>query len=242
MKKLNRICISIISICMLILVIFITFDILCHSMPFFDKIWEKSGTFDALNIDKSELEKVIKHTIDYLNNKNDSLQIQVTLRDGSVIDFYQKFPFQYSGKDVDELAHMADCKPLFMGFRELALISLILIVLLSYPIIRNRKMINKKDINVIYYTYGAIFVIIGILLLLIATNFTKAFEIFHHIFFSKSNTSWEYPYNSRMIIMLPETIFYDFSFYMLLSILIFIIVVVVSTILIKRKLNKRVDN
>ena len=205
MKHAHRLVLIIWSITTFILVLFLSLVPMIFNNNFYQKVWQSAGTYEEMNISEEELTKVIDHTMDYLWGRNDDLQIQVTLNDGTVRDFYVNWGVdKYTGKEMDELGHMADCKVLFMAGKNLSIISLIVWLMSTCALILERKNLNRKLLNTTYYTYGAIIVGMGIIAVAALLNFNQAFEIFHKIFFSNSNISWTYPAQSFMIRMLPE--------------------------------------
>ena len=126
MKIAHRLVLIIWSITTFILVLFLSLVPMIFNNNFYQKVWQNAGTYEEMNISEEELTKVIDHTMDYLWGRNDDLQIQVTLNDGTVRDFYMNWGIdKYTGKEMDELGHMADCKVIFMAGKSLSIISLI---------------------------------------------------------------------------------------------------------------------
>lgn len=228
------------SLATFILALFVALIPMLFNNSFFQNIWEKAGVYDEMNISEEELTKVIDHTMDYMWGRNDDLQIQVELRDGTIRDFYVNWGEDSDGKMMDELAHMADCKVLFMGGKSLAILSAIVWVMCTVALILERKGLNPKDINASYITYGAILLIMGIFAICVLVDFDAAFTTFHKIFFSSSNVSWMYPSRSFMIRMLPEEeLFAAVVYRTLIQFFAIFAVVIAGTIIIQKKAFKK---
>ena len=133
----------------------------------------------------------------YLIGEEEELSI-VTRVDGQEQDFFN---------EQDRL-HMADVKNLFLGGLSLrwwllggAAVLIILLVILK----GDWKRILPKAYFIALGIFLALTVVLG---LLIASDFTKYFTIFHEIFFT--NDLWLFdPAMDYMIRMLPEGFFYD---------------------------------
>ena len=241
MKIAHRLVLIIWSITTFILVLFLSLVPMIFNNNFYQKVWQSAGTYEEMNISEAELTKVIDHTMDYLWGRNDDLQIQVTLNDGTVRDFYMNWGIdKYTGKEMDELGHMADCKVIFMAGKSLSIISLIVWLMATGALILERKNLNRKLLNTTYYTYGAIIVGMGIIAVAALLNFNQAFEIFHKIFFSNSNISWTYPAQSFMIRMLPEQeIFAEIVYRTLIKFFSMFAVIITGTIILQKKAFKK---
>ncbi len=240
MKHAYRAVIATWSIATFILVLFISLIPMVFNNGFFQKVWRSAGVYEDMNISEQELTKVIDHTMDYMWDRNDDLQIQVTLNDGTVRDFYTNWGSDYDGKEMDELAHMADCKVLFMSGKSIAVLSLIVWIMCSAALIMERRNLEREMINTSYITYGVIVGLMAILAICVLVDFDAAFNTFHKIFFSNSNVSWLYPSSSFMILMLPEDeLFAAVVYKTLIHFFSFFAIIIAGTIVLQKKAFKK---
>lgn len=122
----------------------------------------------------------------YLNYRYDNLEFGLDEFDDSVIM-----------RDL-EISHMVDVKNLYTRLRVAALISLIIVISLSF-------FLYKKDTNELYKTYKNIYLgpmffvmFLGVSFII---DFNGAFTVFHKIFFT--NDDWILYSTDVLIILLP---------------------------------------
>jgi len=123
----------------------------------------------------------------YLNYRYDNLEFGIDESDDSVIM-----------RDT-EISHMVDVKNLYTMLRVSALISLIVVVSLSY-------LLYKRDSNELYKTFKNIYfgpmffvMFLGVFFII---DFGAAFTAFHKIFFT--NDDWLLYSTDVLIILLPQ--------------------------------------
>lgn len=217
------------SISMFIITLFISFSSIVNNPKFFQKMWENENVYEQINMSEEELTKILEHTMGYMWDKYDDIQISVKYNDNTVGEFYKDYGTGSNGIEYNEMKHMAECKVLFMGFKNVFVLSIIIAILSFIGLILNKKFINKKDLNLFYITYGIIILLILFLLIYALIDFDNLFTNFHLLFFKGSKVSWEYPSTSKMIIMLPEEgifkniVLYTITIFISISILLFII-------------------
>ena len=200
MKKLHHI-LAVAAMFLLVLALLITsFQIAIYGDPdyaFYEREYEKYNVTDSLGMEMEDVMDVTEKMMDYLIGERPELSV-ITEVEGQTQDFFN---------EQDRL-HMADVKNLFLGGLSLrwwllggAAVLIILLVILK----GDWKRILPKAYFIALGIFLALTVVLG---LLIASDFTKYFTIFHEIFFT--NDLWLFdPATDYMIRMLPEGFFYD---------------------------------
>lgn len=200
MKKLHHI-LAVAAMFLLVLALLITsFQIAIYGDPdyaFYEREYEKYDVTDSLGMEMEDVMDVTEKMMDYLIGERPELSV-ITEVEGQTQDFFN---------EQDRL-HMADVKNLFLGGLSLrwwllggAAVLIILLVILK----GDWKRILPKAYFIALGIFLALTVVLG---LLIASDFTKYFTIFHEIFFT--NDLWLFdPATDYMIRMLPEGFFYD---------------------------------
>ena len=200
MKKLHHI-LAVAAMFLLVLALLITsFQIAIYGDPdyaFYEREYEKYNVTESLDMEMEDVMDVTEKMMDYLIGERPELSV-ITEVEGQTQDFFN---------EQDQL-HMADVKNLFLGGLSLrwwllggAAVLIILLVILK----GDWKRILPKAYFIALGIFLALTVVLG---LLIASDFTKYFTIFHEIFFT--NDLWLFdPATDYMIRMLPEGFFYD---------------------------------
>ena len=207
MKKLHHYFLSLIFSIMLVFITFVTsFEAVCYWTPDFYRNefikYDVTGSLETwmgetMNLD--DMCHVIDQTMVYLRGDRENLIIETTIN-GSPALFYND----------NEASHMADVRVLFTKCIFLrAIFILTCIAIAGYLVV----IISPKG-ALYYISRSFIRVCISIMILVLivgilaAIDFTKYFTIFHEIFFSQGNWMFD-PSESRMINMLPEGFFSD---------------------------------
>lgn len=130
---------------------------------------------------------------------------------------FNNFPMSVNGE-----FHFYEVKKIFLGIY--LLVTIILVMFIIYAIYLKRKkgkIIFKEVVRILNNGANALVVILGTLLALILTNFSKSFVVFHKIFFN--NNYWIFDYTTDPIInVLPEEVFKLYALCILALILVFI--------------------
>lgn len=199
MKLLHRSFGFIFSIAMILILFVTAFDIAVYgNYGFFQKEYEKYEVLDDLNMEMDDVMEVTAHMMDYLRDRNDDMQI-VTTVGGQQQEFF-------NGQDI---FHMDEVKVLFLGMFKIRTISTI-VALLSLSVLLATKAGSQTIFRCFQAGMGIFFGIAAVLGIIVASNFSKFFVIFHEIFFD--NDLWLFdPRTDLMIRMLPEGLFMDFS-------------------------------
>lgn len=201
MKILHNI-LAVCSMLLLVLALLITsFQAAIYGDPkyrFYEKEYEKYSVTEALGMEMDDVMDVTEKMMDYLIGKRPELSVETTV-DGQTRDFFN---------EQDRL-HMADVKNLFLGGLALRWIWLATAAVILAVLIFALRADWKKILPRAYFTALAIFVAATLGLgVLLASDFTKYFTIFHEIFFT--NDLWIFdPATDLMIRMLPEGFFFD---------------------------------
>jgi integral membrane protein (TIGR01906 family) len=174
---------------------------------------------DPYGFTQSDRLKWSEPTISYLVNNNDiSALEELEFEDGAPI---------YNGR---ELSHMEDVKVLVFGMRVALVITIILLALISFLVVR---MGLKKRLWTAYNRGGwALVVFIGLILAFVALSFSNLFTWFHQIFFESG--TWQFYTSDTLIRLFPMRFWRDaFIFVGMMSLLLGILTMVIS----KKKLN-----
>ena len=204
MKLLHRSFGFIFSIAMILILFVTAFDIAVYgNYGFFQKEYEKYEVLDDLNMEMDDVMEVTAHMMDYLRDRNDDMQI-VTTVGGQQQEFF-------NGQDI---FHMDEVKVLFMGVFKIRTVSAI-VALLALGILIGTRAGAQTIFRCFQAGMGIFFGIAAVLGIIVASNFSKFFVIFHEIFFD--NDLWLFdPRTDLMIRMLPEGLFMDFTVRILL--------------------------
>ena len=192
MKLLHRSFGFIFSIAMILILFVTAFDIAVYgNYGFFQKEYEKYEVLDDLNMEMDDVMEVTAHMMDYLRDRNDDMQI-VTTVGGQQQEFF-------NGQDI---FHMDEVKVLFLGMFKIRTISTI-VALLSLGVLIATRAGSQTIFRCFQAGMGIFFGIAAVLGIIVASNFSKFFVIFHEIFFD--NDLWLFdPRTDLMIRMLPE--------------------------------------
>ena len=201
MKGLAKILSLIIALFSFIFLLLLSVWIVTYKLPNYYKYeFEKYKVYENIGISLDDLLIVNNQMLDYLIDKKESLSdIKSTINGEKDVSFF----------NAREIAHMEDVKGLFLAGLRLIFVFIItnIILLIILFILTRKKML-------IYLANGMLLgavVFVGIILVLglvIASDFTKYFIIFHEIFFN--NDLWILdPATDRLINMVPEGFFID---------------------------------
>ncbi len=230
MKVYNYYLSILLSLFTIFLLLLLSFWIVCFKLPnYYKNEFVKYDIADNMNIKLDDLVDVNKQMLDYLLDKRESLDDITVNIDGSYnIKFFNE----------KEIAHMKDVKILFQNGIKLIYLSIICIAILSF-------LLFKKNIKtaLLYFSKSIIRTMLFLLILLsiiynfISKDFTKYFILFHKLFFS--NDLWLLdPKTDRLINMLPEMIFMDITKDIIFCYTIFLTLLIIACIIIKRLFPK----
>ncbi len=193
-KKLGYI---ILGILLSIILLLTSIEIVAFNLTHYRKSFDKYNIIEATSMDMENLEHTIDDLLKYLKDDREELDTRAVIKgeEREVFGNREKF-------------HMVDVKELFMKGRLIRNISIPLIIIISFFIIRNDKYWKKALSKTLLYTAICNIVILATLLILMAIDFYKYFTYFHLIFFT--NDLWLLNPNTDVLIqMVPEAFFYD---------------------------------
>ena len=166
------------TLALMYLILYVSVSLPTFTMPFYNYAYNRNETHELIRISEQDLERVTRLLMSHMRGNVDHLDIIVTI-DGEVRPFFSEI----------EIKHMEDVQDLFMiGFmiRNIALL-LFTATLLSGFLYERRPVLKEYAHSFIYGTI-ALIVSLGTLLVIIFSNFERAFVIFHEIFFD--NDLW----------------------------------------------------
>ena len=185
------------------------------------KLYGKSIA-EHIGISNEDLKELTSFTLNYLNDPDASLDIQMVVN-GELREIFTD----------DEKLHMVDVRKLNLTANYLLIISgIVFSVLMIY-------LIYKKDLNDLYYTYRKVLfyagIVIGVLGLWIVIDFDSFWTMFHHIFFS-GNDLWLLDLRKDILIMIVPP---EFFFHLVTIIVISFVALLVVFYMILKSLNGR---
>ena len=193
-KKLGYI---ILGILLSIILLLTSIEIVAFNLTHYRKSFDKYNITEATSMDMENLEYTIDDLLKYLKDDKEELDTRAVIKGEEREVFGNR-----------EKLHMVDVKELFMKGRLIRNISIPLIIIISFFIIRNDKYWRKGLSKTLLYTAICNIVILATLLILMAIDFYKYFTYFHLIFFT--NDLWLLNPNTDVLIqMVPEAFFYD---------------------------------
>lgn len=207
MKFGYRIISAVSAFALIIILLISAVDIAAYSdYGYYEEEYNRLGVLNNIPMEMDDLMDVTKEMMSYLRGNREDLVVITTI-DGAQAEFFND----------QEKIHMAECRNLFIGgiiIRRicLAVFAAGMIILLA----AGRK--EKRRPSLITRIFPTTFIlctllfllVTGVLIALISSDFTRAFTIFHQIFFD--NDLWLFdPATSLMINMLPEQFWVDIA-------------------------------
>lgn len=189
------------AFCLMFILLVTSVEAVVYWTPgYFEKEYTKYNVAAAVDMEMDDLLDVTDEMMAYLKGDREDLHVP-TIVGGEEREFFNE----------REIAHMEDVQGLFLGaifLRRLCVgiiaASIILLILAKFDI----KHLLPKMICI---GTGLFFFLIAALSLIISTDFTKYFIIFHKIFFD--NDLWILdPSTDLLINIVPEPFFMDTAF------------------------------
>lgn len=199
MKKYMAYFLGILSTLALILTLLVTsIDVVAFHLPgYYEKEYTKYQVAETVNMEMNDLLNVTDEMLLYLRGERGDLHVP-TVVGGEEREFFNE----------REMAHMVDVRDLILWAFDMRTLAFgILLVGLAI------LMVMKVDLKTVVtrsFLWGAgIFTVVLLGLgILISTDFTRYFTIFHHIFFR--NDLWLLDPNTDLLInIVPEPFFMD---------------------------------
>lgn len=201
MKVVRRCLVTVGMIALLLVFLISSFEFVVYSGDrYFQKKYEKYQVLEDVDMKMEDLLYVSEEMMDYLKGDREDLSV-MTLVGGEERDFFNQ----------REKDHMADVKDLFlqgMKIRSIALGSIAVILILLYFLKEREGNLLRLLAKGYLIVTSLMILLAGILAALMARDFTKAFTVFHEIFFT--NDLWILdPRTDLLINVLPEGFFID---------------------------------
>ncbi len=190
-------------------------ELTVYGIPgYFPHEFEKYDVYDALPMSRTDADRVMKQTMEYLRGDRESLEDVTAVIDRmGVTAFY----------NADEISHMKDVRDMFViGLRvrnAAAVLCLGWVGVCAASRKRCKGGASSHTAELLNTFAAAELVMIAVCAaaaLYAAVDFTGFFTRFHMIFFPQGNWAFD-PARSRMINMLPEGIFRDTALYSMLG-------------------------
>lgn len=188
-------------IAMLLIFLISAFELVVYRGDrYFEKKYVKYGVLEDVDMKMDDLLYVSQEMMDYLRGDREDLSVITTIGQEERDFFNQR-----------EKDHMADVQALFLAglmIRRIALaVFMITLFLLWFIKQKEEKLLRFLAKGYLIVT-GIVILISGIIVAFMARDFSKAFTIFHEIFFT--NDLWILdPKTDLLINVLPEGFFID---------------------------------
>ena len=202
----------------------------CYWTPgYFEKQYTKYQVLDRLpEMSMNDLLQVTDEMMDYLKGKREDLHVFTTMG-GEYGEFFTE----------REIAHMEDVQGLFLSailIRRICLLFLLFTIIIIPATKGNLFQTLPKPVFAGTLSFFGVAALLGII---ISTNFSKYFVVFHHIFFD--NDLWILDPSVDMLInIVPEGFFRDTAARILITFGVSAILVLVISFLLMRK-NKPIQ-
>ncbi|MCC8027996.1 MAG: TIGR01906 family membrane protein [Clostridium sp.] len=199
MKHLHALAGIITAFCLMIILFITSVEAVTYWTPgYFEKEYTKYNVLDSLPpMTMTDLLDVTEQMMDYLKGDREDLHVTTTMG-GEQREFF----------NAREIAHMEDVQILFLKAIALRRICLGLATALLLFMVFTKARIKHVLWPSLCVGTGLFFGTIAALALIISTNFTKYFVMFHHIFFN--NDLWILDPSTDMLInIVPEGFFMD---------------------------------
>ena len=199
MKYLHRTAGIVTAFCLMIILFITSVEAVVYWTPgYFEKEYAKYNVLDSLpSMTMDDLLHVTDEMMDYLRGDRDDLHVTTTMG-GEQREFFNE----------REIAHMEDVRSLFLKALSIRRICLVLGAGLLILMAATKARMGRVLPPFLCVGTGLFFALITVLGLIISTDFTKYFIMFHHIFFT--NDLWILdPATDMLINIVPEGFFMD---------------------------------
>ena len=201
MSKTNNILCKLLIFFLIIFTFLFTVNFWCFNISFYNKQHNKIKLYDQsiseyIGIDDKQLEDLTIFVLDYLNDKNDFLDLEMNIKGEKREVFTQ-----------DEKDHMVDVKKLNLNARHVMIISFIIVILISIYLIKKHISINNIFIA---YKKGLLYFLLffSLLAFWILIDFDSFWTFFHKIFFA-GNELWLLNLKKDILIMIVPPEFFN---------------------------------
>lgn len=199
MKYLHRSAGIITAFCLMIILFITSVEAVVYWTPgYFEKEYTKYGVLDSLpSMTMDDLLHVTDEMMDYLRGSREDLHVKTTMG-GQEREFFNE----------REIAHMEDVQVLFLKALTIRQTCLVLAVALILFMAATKARMRRVLPSSLCIGTGLFFGLVTVLALIISTDFSRYFIMFHHIFFT--NDLWILdPATDMLINIVPEGFFMD---------------------------------
>ena len=192
---------------------------------YYEKEYSKYHVLESVSMEMDDLLDVTHEMMAYLRGNREDLHV-TTVIGGESREFFNE----------REIAHMEDVRALFLkGLLVRRIMAVLAVSLILFMALRRKKdtiYILARSFQAVSAVLAAIALALGVL---ISTDFTKYFTIFHQIFFD--NDLWILdPATDLLINIVPEPFFVDTALYIGLIFAVALLgVLMASTVYCKRR-------
>lgn len=181
-------------------------SLVAFNTHFYDTFYSSNETAEQLDMSHDDLMKGTVHLLDYMNEKEDDLDVSVVVNGTSVAMYNQK-----------EIDHMVDVLDLYRAAKSVQLVFYaFFVIMLVYWLVVARKTMLKDLFEASKLALGIIGVIMGSLLIMAVVDFNWFWTVFHQVLFD--NELWLLnPQTDRLIVMVPLNFFKQLIFSIVLS-------------------------
>lgn len=186
------------SLCLMITLLITSVEAVVYWTPgYFEKEYAKYNVTEAVDMTMEDLLDVTDQMMAYLRGKRADLHVDTTMGGVSREFFNER-----------EIAHMEDVQVLFLKAMSIRTVCLVLTVLLLAFMAATKARMRKVLPSSLCLGTGLFFGLVTALGLMISTDFSRYFIMFHHIFFT--NDLWILDPSTDMLInIVPEGFFMD---------------------------------
>lgn len=164
---------------------------------YYEKEYRKYQVLEDVHMEMEDLLEVTDEMMAYLRGNREDLHVD-TVVDGQPREFFNE----------REIAHMEDVRGLFLAAIAIRQGCLLLIIAVILSFVLMKVEIGKLLPRMICIGTTLFFVVLSVLAMIISTNFSKYFVVFHKIFFN--NDLWILdPRTDLLINIVPEPFFMD---------------------------------
>lgn len=186
------------AFCLMIIFLFTSVEAVAYWTPgYYEKEYRKYQVAEEVSMEMDDLLYVTDEMMSYLRGNRDNLHVE-TIIDGESREFFND----------KEIAHMEDVRGLFLAAIKLRTVCLITAVFCVILLLLLKARLRLVLPRMICIGTGLFLALSAVLFLIISSDFTKYFVMFHEIFFN--NNLWILDPNTDLLInIVPEPFFMD---------------------------------
>jgi len=220
----------ILSLALLFIVFITSFQVAMYGdMDWYRRAYERYDVLSQVDMTMDDLMFVTEEMMEYLINNREELVVYTTIG-GEYKDFF----------GPQERFHMWEVQVLFLGGLELRYLAIIVLLVCLVVLLWTKANLKRILPQSFWIALGGFTATTTTLALIFYFNFSRAFVIFHEIFFD--NDYWIFnPRYSYMIRVLPERLFYDMIMRVLGIFGVSVLVLLLVSIFLARYWSKRKD-